>query len=380
MALEPVCDVRQTEEAFGAIVTRCHSSVTALAARWTHLKDMAKKIRTPLLSRSFQRALTAMTRTAMRAGTQAVSQALRAAPKGRAPVAAKKVAAKPARAKVASGASAQWRAGVVTGPTGVRRYWLYTPPGVLRSARLPLLVMLHGCTQDAQALAASSQMNRMAARERFVVLYPEQDRFANAQGCWNWYDTRSGRAQGEASSIDAAIDHICRTQPVDPARIALVGLSAGAGMAALMASRHPNRYQAIAMHSGIAPGVAHSSASALGAMLGHRSHAVPLGPLAAGAHLPALLVIQGDADPVVAARNGAKPSVPRTVQRGTRYAATLTDYRHRGQLVATLCLIQGLGHAWSGGAPGQAFSDPKGPDASRMIWAFAAKQFACSTT
>jgi poly(3-hydroxybutyrate) depolymerase len=67
--------------------------------------------------------------------------------------------------------------------------------------RLPLMVMLHGCGQDAKNFAMSTRMNRIAARERFLVLYPEQDRLANAQGCWNWFDTTSGRAYGEAALI-----------------------------------------------------------------------------------------------------------------------------------------------------------------------------------
>lgn len=75
-------------------------------------------------------------------------------------------------------------------------------------------------------------------------------------------------------------------------------------------------------------------------------------------------------------RVGAKASQPRTVQRGARYAATITDYRSKGRLVATLCEVNRLGHAWSGGAGGYPYSDPKGPDASRMIWAFVARQFA----
>jgi poly(3-hydroxybutyrate) depolymerase len=193
-------------------------------------------------------------------------------------------------------------------------------------------------------------------------------------------------AQTEADAILGAIDHICRTQAVDPQRMALAGLSAGAGMAALVAVRRPQGFRAIAMHSGIAPGLAQSTASALGAMHGLRS-AVPLAALAAGAHLPALLVIQGRADTTVApsngakaallwaAREGAQPGRPRTLQRGARYAQTLTDYCHLGRLVSTLCEIDKLGHAWSGGAASHAYGDPKGPDASRMIWAFAVRQF-----
>ncbi len=283
--------------------------------------------------------------------------------------------------------------GFTAGVAGALRYRLFKPQGVQQSERLPLLVMLHGCGQNAQTLAASTRMNQLAERERFWVLYPEQSHLSNMQGCWNWYQTRSGKAQSEADAIAAAIDQICLTQAVDSMRIAVAGLSAGAGMAALLATRSPERFRAIAMHSGIAPGVAHSSATALTAMRGRRS-GEPLSPRvegapgAHGAHLPALLVIQGSADPVVApsngveaahlwaAREGAKAGPSRTLQRGKRYPAIVTDYRARGRLVATLCDVGGLGHAWSGGAAKQAYSDPRGPDASRMIWAFAAKQFA----
>ena len=340
---------------------------------------MARRKGSAFLSRSFQRTLSAMTRSAVRAGSKAMTQALRAPPRARKAAAAKRTPAP------ASAAASDWRAGVAVGATGTRRYRLYKPPGVKRNERLPLLVMLHGCAQDADALALSSRMNAIAARERFLVLYPEQDRLANLQGCWNWYDTRSGRAQRECDSIDAAIDQVCLLQPVDPARVALAGLSAGASLAALLATRRPERFRAIAMHSGVAPGIAHSSATALSAMRGRRTATVPL---TANAQLPALLVIQGSADHVVAPSNGAAaarlwadregatPGAPRTVQRGARYAATIIDYRVRTRLVATLCEISGLGHAWSGGAAGRAYSDPKGPDASRMIWAFMAKQFA----
>lgn len=351
---------------------------------------MARRTGTALWTRSMQRTLTAMTRAAMRAGSKAVKQALRAQPgmpKAKAKVQAK-TKSKPTPVKRGSATAAHWSTGLAIGPTGARRYHLYKPPGVRRTERLPLLVMLHGCGQDAQALAAISRMNQIALRHRFLVLYPEQDRLANMQGCWNWYDTRSGRAQGETSAIQAAIDQVCQTQPVDPKRVALAGLSAGAGMAALLATRHPERFRAVAMHSGIAPGVAQSSASALRAMQGRRMTGLPLAPLPVGVHLPALLVIQGGADHVVApgngvaaahvwaAREGAQAGGSRTVQRGVRYSATITDFKTRGRLVATLCAVNGLGHAWSGGAPNWPYSDPKGPDASRMIWAFVAKQFA----
>jgi poly(3-hydroxybutyrate) depolymerase len=221
------------------------------------------------------------------------------------------------------------------------------------------------------------------------VLYPEQDRLSNMQGCWNWYDTRTGRAQAESNSINAAIEQVCLTQAVDRSRIALAGISAGAGMAVLLATHHPQHFRAIAMHSGIAPGVAHSSASAIKAMFGQSVTTSPLPPVPPEVRLPALLVIHGAMDHVVAPGNGreaamrwASGSAQKPASRArcsaARYAATITDYRKSGRLVATLCEVDRLGHAWSGGAAGQAFSDPKGPDASRMIWSFVAKQFAKS--
>ena len=139
-------------------------------------------------------------------------------------------------AKKSMAPSANWTAGIAIGTAGPRRYRLYKPSGVRHNERLPLLVMLHGCGQGAEALAASSRMNTIAARERFFVLYPEQDRLSNVQGCWNWYDTRTGRAQAEANSISAAIEQVCLAQAVDRNRVALAGISAGASMAVLLAT------------------------------------------------------------------------------------------------------------------------------------------------
>lgn len=312
-----------------------------------------RRARSTIFGRTVQRTFKALTRSAVRAGAKAV----------------------------------KLHNGFTEGAAGAQRYRLFVPPGARHAGSLPLLVMLHGCSQKTEAFAASTRMNRIAAKEGFVVLYPEQNHLANLQGCWNWHQTHSGQAQTEADAILATILQVCQRQAIDPGRIALAGLSAGASMAALLAVRHPARFRAIAMHSGIAPGMAHSLAGALKAMRGH-GVAAPLLLLSAGTHLPALLVIQGSADPLVAPGNGlavaqlwavsegAIPARPRTVQRGARHPATLTDYKTKGRLVATLCAIQGLGHAWSGGAASEAYSDPKGPDASRMIWAFAAKQFA----
>lgn len=325
---------------------------------------------------------------------KALSRLVAAPPRKRTKIAAKRVPdatrrpAPRAAAQRAANAAGDWLGGIALGPAGPRRYRLYRPPGMVRTETLPLMVMLHGCGQDAESFAASTRMNAIAARERFLVLYPEQDKLSNAQGCWNWFATRSGRARSEVAAILSAIDQACVLHRGDRSRVAIAGLSAGASMAALLAIAHPTRFAAVAMHSGVGPGMASSSATALAAMQGRR-RATPI-EVAEGAALPPLLVIQGTLDRIVAPSNGraaaaswvaaagapVRESAPRRVQRGQRHAMDITDFKSRGRLLATLIEVAGLGHAWSGGAARQAFSDPSGPAASRLIWAFAARQFA----
>lgn len=268
----------------------------------------------------------------------------------------------------------RWSAGVALGPAGARRYKLYRPPGLQPGERVPMIVMLHGCGQDAKGFAASTRMNQVAARERFVVLYPEQDRLANRLGCWNWFDTKSGRAYGEAALVMAAVEQACLLYPVDRQRVAVAGLSAGASMAALLVTRYPERFKAVVMHSGIPPGTAHSALTALRAIHGRRATS-PLQATASAmaASWPPLLVIHGKVDTVVDVRNGrvaaqvwadaagALATPERGVQRGKRYAMNVTDFKHKGSTVATLANIERLGHAWSGGAAKQPFAMPRGP-------------------
>jgi poly(hydroxyalkanoate) depolymerase family esterase len=330
-----------------------------------------------------------VSRVALRAGRKATMQAV-------------KRSVKPAveRQRPPRGPG-DWIGGVALGAAGARRYHLYRPPGVTARSHPPLVVMLHGCGQDGKSFATSTRMNKIAAREHFLVLYPEQERLANAQGCWNWFQARSGRAQGEADLLLSAVDQACILHGADRDRVAVCGISAGASMAALVGRRHPDRFKAVVMHSGVSPDAARSTAAALAAMQGRRSPApleiAPTPSLSAAAALPPLLVIQGDLDRVVVPSNARAAvlawlragdvgdlaalheTLGRRVQRGKRYAMRVVDFKRRDRVVATLVEVEGLGHAWSGGASGQPFSDASGPDASRMAWAFAQKQFATAT-
>ena len=247
-----------------------------------------------------------------------------------------------------------WLAGIAGGPSGMRRFHLFRPHGLPPGRRVPMIVMLHGCQQDARSFAASTRMNLLAARERFLVLYPEQDRAFNPGGCWNWFETPSGRAFVEAGLIMQAIDQACQLYPADSDRIGVAGLSAGASMAALLGTRYPDRFRAVAMHSGVHPGAADSSLTAVRAMRGQRFPQAPSAAVRTAA-LPPLMVIQGDADVVVSARNGeaaarwwaeatgALPSTVKTVQRGQRHPQRVTEFGRQGTMTARLVEIERLG-------------------------------------
>src|SRR3954466_6685858 len=107
--------------------------------------------------------------------------------------------AAPRRAAAGAGA---WERCVYDGAQGKRLYFVYTPPDV--AADTPLVVMLHGCTQSAAALARSTGMNLLADRDGFMVAYPQQDPAENPMRCWNWFrpshQTRDG---GEAAMLAA---------------------------------------------------------------------------------------------------------------------------------------------------------------------------------
>jgi len=281
-------------------------------------------------------------------------------------------------------------------PQSKRTYHLYLPRRYSANRVAPLVVMLHGCKQDAATFASGTRMNDLADQEGFVVLYPEQKRMANAHRCWNWFDSSAQRGGGEAALIAGMVREVAGTHAIDPSRVYIAGLSAGGAMTSVMASCYGKLFAACAIHSGLMYGAAESVSQASRAMKHSSRASVKETVRQAMSHdgfnfVPAL-VIHGTADSVVnpenadqvveqfiamaapAGINGAPVAEFATSKAaGGRRGFEIREYRSGDTLLSRKVLVQGLDHAWSGGNGAHPFNDPFGPDASRMIWEFFAE-------
>jgi len=258
-------------------------------------------------------------------------------------------------------------------------YILYVPSRVEEA--LPLVVMLHGCTQSAEDFARGTRMNELAEEIGFVVAYPEQAQSANAQKCWNWF--RPGdqaKDGGEPAMIAGITREIIAAHRIDPARVYVAGLSAGGAAAAIMADAYPDLYAAAGIHSGLACGSARDMPSAFAAMKGQGARPAR----GSRAYVP-VITFHGDRDNTVHPANSeqihaawasspAMASLERKVHEGVspggrNYRQTaLVD--NKGRSFAENWEIKGAGHAWSGGSPAGSYTDSTGPDASREMLRF----------
>jgi poly(hydroxyalkanoate) depolymerase family esterase len=231
----------------------------------------------------------------------------------------------------------------------------------------PMLVVLHGCVQGADDIARGTRLSEAAARDGFVVLYPEQPASANPQRCWNWFTpAQTTRGTGEVALLAALIDSIGRREDVNPHRVGLVGMSAGAAMAASLAVAYPERYAALALHSGIAAGAARDMGSALRVMGrgpddGEAFGDSALAAMGARARPIPVIALHGAADKVVAPAN-----LRALVAQWTRVNARAPGPR----APVEQHLFDGVGHAWSGGSAAGSYTAPQGPDATGLILDF----------
>jgi poly(hydroxyalkanoate) depolymerase family esterase len=286
---------------------------------------------------------------------------------------------------------------------GNHPYFVYIPETYQITTPVPLVVMLHGCTQTAADFAIGTSMNLLAEQHGFVVLYPQQTSASNPRRCWNWFlPANQQRGCGEPARIVGMIKNL-RQQTfrwtIDPARIYVAGLSAGASMAIILGATYPDLFAAIGVHSGLEYQAATSVKSAFEAMrrggpdpqqqgrtayiaMGDFSRVVPA------------VVFHGTNDTTVSPANGDQvaqqwlqtnylassdastidfnyPTRATAGQISNGYSYVVATWNaSNGDEVQTYWKIGSMGHAWSGGNSAGSHTDPQGPSASIAMYNF----------
>lgn len=261
-------------------------------------------------------------------------------------------------------------------PQGSRSYRLYIPAN-RPNTPMPLIVMLHGCTQTPEDFAIGTGMNAVAEEFGCLIAYPAQPSGANAQKCWNWYRPEDqARDRGEPAVIAGLTRAIWRDQNADPARTYIAGLSAGGAAAVVVAAAYPEIFSAVGVHSGLPAGGAHDIPSAFAAMrkgAQGKPHQT----------IVPTIVFHGLADSTVHPENGGAvlsqalhvmPAVNATIRKGVsaggRPYRSVLHFHADGRTLAEHWEIDGAGHAWAGGQSAGSYTDPRGPDASRQLMRF----------
>ncbi len=279
---------------------------------------------------------------------------------------------------------AAFRSDIFAGKSGSRAYRTYVPASVGQGAEqgaAGIVLMLHGCTQTPEDFAVGTGMNALAEDHRLVVIYPEQSRGANAQSCWNWFSKGDQRRdRGEPEILAGIVRLAMADHGVDRSRTFAAGLSAGAAMAVILGETYPDLFAAIGAHSGLPFGAASDIPGAFAAMAGTSQQGAA--PAATPGTDLRTIVFHGAADGTVHPSNGAAIAARaeaaaaesvQSVETGTtggRSFSRILTADAGGAILAEHWVIEGLGHAWSGGDAGGSYADPAGPAASAEMIRF----------
>ncbi|WP_281041148.1 PHB depolymerase family esterase [Rhizobium sp. BK251] len=285
------------------------------------------------------------------------------------------------RPSLAIAIGAQYLTRSFVGAAGRRNYKLYIPESAHDQPR-GLVVMLHGCKQDPDEFAIGTRMNDIAETRGLLVAYPGQTGVDNASSCWNWFrPTDQMRGAGEPAIIAGITAELMSEFNLDRSRIFVAGLSAGGAMAAVMGETYPDLYAATGIHSGLPYGSANDVMSAFSVMRGDAGFMSRPERRTRAMEPVRTIVFHGSADRTVHPSNSkrivtaAAPSDSTTQTQTGRSAGGRTYTRTivadpKGLPTVEHWLVEGAGHAWSGGHGSGSYTDPHGPDASAEMVRF----------
>lgn len=293
-----------------------------------------------------------------------------------------------------------WSQGTFTGPTGTRDYSLYIPQKYNGKTPLPLMVMLHGCLQDLNTFAKETGMNEIAEKYNFAVLYPEQSYQNNVWKCWNWFKPENQTRDGELAIIAGMVEEMKKSFPVNAQKIYVAGLSAGGAMASNLAACYNDIFSGAAIHSGLEYAAAKTEDEAHQVIKNGSTHNIKKSALDASkcsgpnARPIAIFAIYGRQDEFVNTVNTenvlkqfAKMNdyldnkrdddsqnlnliTSREDQVTDGYKYLMEFFGGNGNILMQKVSVYEMKHAWSGAYQSGQFADPKGPNASEMLWLF----------
>lgn len=272
------------------------------------------------------------------------------------------------------GASWDWRRHQAAGQTREVRVYV---PAALAGDQAPagLLLLLHGCTQDPDDFATGTGILAAAEQHRLIVVAPTQPSSANMNKCWTWFDPRHAATDGgEAAFLADLTRTIAHEFAIPPERRFAAGLSAGGAMAVILGAVFADDFGAVACHSGLPNGAARDMGGAFQAMSqGGSDRGQGVGCR--------LFVLHGSTDTTVSPRNGdavlqqalhRQPDLSRRAADARLQDRNVRIWRYRddaGRLQIESWRVEGLGHAWSGGAPQGSHTAP-GPSATQAMIRF----------
>lgn len=281
-------------------------------------------------------------------------------------------------------------------------YKVYVPAIYTPGTSVPLMVMLHGCTQDPDDFAAGTQMNALADQKNFIVLYPEMNVYANSSMCWNWfYDYNQHRGtNGEPDIIKGMVDWVTSNYTIDSNKVYVAGLSAGAAMAVIMGVTYPDVFHGVGVASGLEYNAADDATTASyvmsnGAYDPNQSGIDAYNEMGIYKRRMPVIVFHGTSDTTVNPINGQQvvtqwlqtndliddgvdnnsvsPNPAQTLTGQVSGGRSYTHYIYNdknGNSLVEYYTVDGMGHAWSGGSTDGSYTDPSGPNATQIMWNF----------